>query len=293
MRIKLNAAPQLLFFILTLSFSSNVFSQTNLPDFTSVVEKNIPAVVIVNATKQVKNNFNNSPFNSPDIPDDLRDYFGRFFDPKNNNNQIERQMPSVGSGFILTSDGYIMTNNHVVSDSIEISITLSDETVLEAKLIGSDSRSDLALLKVDGKDLPIVSVATADNLKVGEWVLAIGSPFGFSHTVTAGIVSGKQRKLPNESYVPYIQTDVAINPGNSGGPLFNLSGDVVGVNAQIYTRTGGFMGVSFAIPSETMLDVFSQLKDKGKVTRGWLGVFIQEVDKNLAKSFGMANLQEL
>tara|TARA_Y100001960_G_scaffold35067_1_gene31819 strand:+ start:1006 stop:2421 length:1416 start_codon:yes stop_codon:yes gene_type:complete len=288
MRIKLNAAPQLLFFILTLSFSSNVFSQTNLPDFTSVVEKNIPAVVIVNATKQVKNNFNNSPFNSPDIPDDLRDYFGRFFDPKNNNNnQIERQMPSVGSGFILTSDGYIMTNNHVVSDSIEISITLSDETVLEAKLIGSDSRSDLALLKVDGKDLPIVSVATADNLKVGEWVLAIGSPFGFSHTVTAGIVSGKQRKLPNESYVPYIQTDVAINPGNSGGPLFNLSGDVVGVNAQIYTRTGGFMGVSFAIPSETMLDVFSQLKDKGKVTRGWLGVFIQEVDKNLAKSFGM------
>ena len=288
MRIKLNAAPQLLFFILTLSFSSNVFSQTNLPDFTSVVEKNIPAVVIVNATKQVKNNFNNSPFNSPDIPDDLRDYFGRFFDPKNNNNnQIERQMPSVGSGFILTSDGYIMTNNHVVSDSIEISITLSDETVLEAKLIGSDSRSDLALLKVDGKDLPIVSVATADNLKVGEWVLAIGSPFGFSHTVTAGIVSGKQRKLPNESYVPYIQTDVAINPGNSGGPLFNLSGDVVGVNAQIYTRTGGFMGVSFAIPSETMLDVFSQLKDEGKVTRGWLGVFIQEVDKNLAKSFGM------
>ena len=288
MRIKLNAAPQLLFFILTLSFSSNVFSQTNLPDFTSVVEKNIPAVVIVNATKQVKNNFNNSPFNSPDIPDDLRDYFGRFFDPKNNNNnQIERQMPSVGSGFILTSDGYIMTNNHVVSDSIEISITLSDETVLEAKLIGSDSRSDLALLKVDGKDLPIVSVATADNLKVGEWVLAIGSPFGFSHTVTAGIVSGKQRKLPNESYVPYIQTDVAINPGNSGGPLFNLSGDVVGVNAQIYTRTGGFMGVSFAIPSETMLDVFSQLKDQGKVTRGWLGVFIQEVDKNLAKSFGM------
>ena len=288
MRIKLNAAPQLLFFILTLSFSSNVFSQTNLPDFTSVVEKNIPAVVIVNATKQGKNNFNNSPFNSPDIPDDLRDYFGRFFDPKNNNNnQIERQMPSVGSGFILTSDGYIMTNNHVVSDSIEISITLSDETVLEAKLIGSDSRSDLALLKVDGKDLPIVSVATADNLKVGEWVLAIGSPFGFSHTVTAGIVSGKQRKLPNESYVPYIQTDVAINPGNSGGPLFNLSGDVVGVNAQIYTRTGGFMGVSFAIPSETMLDVFSQLKDEGKVTRGWLGVFIQEVDKNLAKSFGM------
>ena len=180
-----------------------------------------------------------------------------------------------------------MTNNHVVSNSDEISITFSDQSVLEATLIGSDPRSDLALLKVDGRDLPTVSIGTTKNLKVGEWVLAIGSPFGFAHTVTAGIVSGKQRKLPNESYVPYIQTDVAINPGNSGGPLFNLDGDVVGVNAQIYSRTGGFMGVSFAIPSETMLDVFSQLKDSGKVSRGWLGVFIQEVDKNLAKSFGM------
>ncbi len=287
MQINHKSFLKLTLFALAFTYLTNVFSQTGLPDFTTVVEKNIPAVVIVNATKTVQADFNNSPFNSPDIPDELRDYFGKFFDPKNGNNQNQRSTPSFGSGFILTNDGYIMTNNHVVSNSSEILITLSDETVLEAQLIGSDSRSDLALLKVDGRNLPIVSVATADNLKVGEWVLAIGSPFGFSHTVTAGIVSGKQRKLPDESYVPYIQTDVAINPGNSGGPLFNLSGDVVGVNAQIYTRTGGFMGVSFAIPSETMMDVFNQLKDSGKVTRGWLGVFIQEVDKNLAKSFGM------
>ncbi|MEC8996509.1 MAG: Do family serine endopeptidase [Pseudomonadota bacterium] len=287
MQINHKSFLKLTLFTLAFTYLTNVFSQTGLPDFTTVVEKNIPAVVIVNATKTVQAGFNNSPFNSPDIPDELRDYFGKFFDPKNGNNQNQRSTPSFGSGFILTNDGYIMTNNHVVSNSSEILITLSDETVLEAQLIGSDSRSDLALLKVDGRNLPIVSVATADNLKVGEWVLAIGSPFGFSHTVTAGIVSGKQRKLPDESYVPYIQTDVAINPGNSGGPLFNLSGDVVGVNAQIYTRTGGFMGVSFAIPSETMMDVFNQLKDSGKVTRGWLGVFIQEVDKNLAKSFGM------
>ncbi|MEC7832300.1 MAG: Do family serine endopeptidase [Pseudomonadota bacterium] len=287
MQINHKSFLKLTLFALAFTYLTNVFSQTGLPDFTTVVEKNIPAVVIVNATKTVQAGFNNSPFNSPDIPDELRDYFGKFFDPKNGNNQNQRSTPSFGSGFILTNDGYIMTNNHVVSNSSEILITLSDETVLEAQLIGSDSRSDLALLKVDGKNLPTVSVATADNLKVGEWVLAIGSPFGFSHTVTAGIVSGKQRKLPDESYVPYIQTDVAINPGNSGGPLFNLSGDVVGVNAQIYTRTGGFMGVSFAIPSETMMDVFNQLKDSGKVTRGWLGVFIQEVDKNLAKSFGM------
>ena len=266
---------------------SNIYAQNNLPDFTSVVEKNIPAVVIVNAVRKTTNNFNNSPFNSPEIPEDLRDYFGRFFDDHDGNNRIERRTPAFGSGFILTKNGYIMTNNHVISNSSEITITLSNQTVLEAELIGSDPRSDLALLKVDANDLPTVSVSKGDTLKVGEWVLAIGSPFGFDHTVTAGIVSGKQRKLPNENYVPFIQTDVAINPGNSGGPLFNLNGEVVGVNAQIYSRTGGFMGVSFAIPSETMLDVFNQLKNGGKVSRGWLGVFIQDVDKNLAKSFDM------
>ena len=180
-----------------------------------------------------------------------------------------------------------MTNNHVIANSDEITITMSDQTELSAKLVGSDERSDLALLKVDADDLPTVNIGTSENLKLGEWVLAIGSPFGFDHTVTAGIVSGKKRNLPNESYVPYIQTDVAINPGNSGGPLFNLNGDVVGVNAQIYTRSGGFMGVSFAIPAETLSNVYKQLKKDGKVKRGWLGVYIQEVDKDLAISFGL------
>ena len=278
---------RLIFFSVLLLIWHDTYSQNNLPDFTSIVEKNIPAVVIVNVVKKNPNNFNNSPFNSPEMPKDLRDYFGKFFDHRNGNNGERRQIPAFGSGFILTDDGYIMTNYHVISNAEEISIRLSDQTVMEAELIGSDPRSDLALLKVDGEDLPTVTVGTTEELKVGEWVLAIGSPFGFDHTATAGIVSGKHRRLPNENYVPYIQTDVAINPGNSGGPLFNLDGDVVGVNAQIYTRSGGFMGVSFAIPAETMLDVFSQLKNEGKVSRGWLGVFIQEVDINLAKSFGM------
>ena len=163
----------------------------------------------------------------------------------------------------------------------------NDKSSYEAKLIGSDKRSDLALLKIDAENLPTVKIASGDNVKLGEWVLAIGSPFGFNQTVTAGIVSGKQRKLAGDNYVPYIQTDVAINPGNSGGPLFNLSGEVIGVNAQIYSRTGGFMGVSFAIPSDTVNDVYYQLKTKGKVSRGWLGVYIQEIDDKLAKSFGM------
>ena len=180
-----------------------------------------------------------------------------------------------------------MTNHHVVNGADKILILTNDQSSYEAELIGSDKRSDLALLKIDAKNLPTVKIASGDNVKLGEWVLAIGSPFGFNQTVTAGIVSGKQRKLAGDNYVPYIQTDVAINPGNSGGPLFNLSGEVIGVNAQIYSRTGGFMGVSFAIPSDTVNDVYYQLKTKGKVSRGWLGVYIQEIDDNLAKSFGM------
>ena len=225
--------------------------------------------------------------NIPDLPDEFKPFFDKFFDEEQNAPRGSRKAPSFGSGFILTNDGYIMTNNHVISNADEIMVTLSDQTELSAKLVGSDKRSDLALLKVDASNLPTVKIGTSDDLKLGEWVLAIGSPFGFDHTVTAGIVSGKKRNLPNESYVPYIQTDVAINPGNSGGPLFNLDGDVVGVNAQIYTRSGGFMGVSFAIPAETLSSVYKQLKNDGKVKRGWLGVYIQEVDKDLAVSFGL------
>jgi serine protease Do len=263
-----------------------LYSNPSYPNFTEVVEKNIPAVVIVHAKKNITGISNINP-NMPNLPEELKPFLDKFFDGENNNPGAPRKAPSFGSGFILTKDGYIMTNNHVIANADEIKITLSDQTELSAKLVGSDKRSDLALLKVDADDLPTVKIGTSENLKLGEWVLAIGSPFGFDHTVTAGIVSGKKRNLPNESYVPYIQTDVAINPGNSGGPLFNLNGDVVGVNAQIYTRSGGFMGVSFAIPAETLSNVYRQLKKDGKVKRGWLGVYIQEVDKDLATSFGL------
>ena len=267
---------------------TKIFSADSLPNFTEVVEKNIPSVVIVNAKKNIGQNNNPRP-NIPNVPDEFKPFLDKFFNgmPTPPPGSQSRKTPSFGSGFILSADGYIMTNNHVISNADEITIRLSDDTVLDAKFIGQDERSDLALLKVEANNLPTVSIGDSNNLKLGEWVLAIGSPFGFDHTVTAGIVSGKKRNLPNESYVPYIQTDVAINPGNSGGPLFNLQGEVVGVNAQIYTRSGGFMGVSFAIPAETLSNVYRQLKDDGKVKRGWLGVFIQQVDKDLAESFGL------
>ena len=275
------------FFLLLFSVFSISHAEGTLPDFTKIVEKNIPAVVIVNATRTITQNNKNPRLNMPGIPEEFRPFFDKFFDGNNGQGNRHRQAPSFGSGFILSTDGFIMTNLHVVNNANQITITFSDYTELDAKLIGTDKRSDLALLKVDADGLPVVTIGTSENLKIGEWVLAIGSPFGFDHTVTAGIISGKKRTLPNESYVPYIQTDVAINPGNSGGPLFNLNGEVIGVNAQIYTRSGGFMGVSFAIPSETLSDVYVQLKNGGKVKRGWLGVYIQEVDKDLAKSFGL------
>ena len=269
--------------IVNCSFLNSALS-SSYPDFTQIVEKNMPAVVIVNATRTT--NTTQNQFETPEgMPDEFNDLFKKFFDERQNS--PERRTPSSGSGFILSSDGYIMTNHHVVNGADKILILTNDQSSYEAELIGSDKRSDLALLKIKAKNLPVVKVATGDNVKLGEWVLAIGSPFGFNQTVTAGIVSGKQRKLAGDNYVPYIQTDVAINPGNSGGPLFNLSGEVIGVNAQIYSRTGGFMGVSFAIPSDTVSDVYYQLKTKGKVSRGWLGVYIQEIDDNLAKSFGM------
>ncbi len=272
------------YLLVALFYSTSAFAQS-YPDFTEIVEQNMPAVVIVNATRSKTNNNNNQFQTPPGMPDEFNDLFKKFFDERRD--MPERRTPSSGSGFILSSDGYIMTNHHVVNGADKIMILTNDQSTYEAKLIGSDKRSDLALLKIDSRNLPTVRIASDDNVKLGEWVLAIGSPFGFNQTVTAGIVSGKQRKLAGDNYVPYIQTDVAINPGNSGGPLFNLSGEVIGVNAQIYSRTGGFMGVSFAIPSDTVNDVYYQLKTKGKVSRGWLGVYIQEIDDKLAKSFGM------
>ena len=196
----------------------------------------------------------------------------------------------MGSGFIISADGYIVTNNHVVEGADSVLVRLIDRREFDAEIIGTDPRSDLALLRVDASDLPVVKLATAGELEVGEWVLAIGSPFGLDYSVTAGIVSAKGRSLPtenNENYVPFIQTDVAINPGNSGGPLFNLDGEVVGVNSQIFTRSGGSIGLSFAIPVSVVRNVVDQLKSEGRVTRGWLGVTIQDVDRNLAESFGL------
>ncbi len=271
-----------------------VAAQAQLPDFTELVEEASPAVVNISTRQKLPERMV-SGSGQLDIPDleGLPPMFREFFErnipqvPRAPGNGRQREAQSLGSGFIISADGYVLTNNHVIADADEIIVRLSDRSELKAKLVGTDPRSDVALLKVEGSGLPTVKLGKSEDLKVGEWVLAIGSPFGFDHSVTAGIVSAKGRSLPNESYVPFIQTDVAINPGNSGGPLFNLEGEVVGINSQIFTRSGGFMGLSFAIPMSVAMDVADQLKASGKVSRGWLGVVIQEVNKDLAESFGL------
>ncbi|MGE8294847.1 MAG: DegQ family serine endoprotease [Pseudomonas sp.] len=274
-----------------LLWGQSLLAQASLPDFTDLVEEASPAVVNISTRQKMPERAVAGQPGLPDLeglPPMFREFFERSIPqmPRNPGGR-QREAQSLGSGFIISPDGYIMTNNHVVADADEIIVRLSDRSELEARLIGADPRSDVALLKVEGKNLPVVRLGKADDLKVGEWVLAIGSPFGFDHSVTAGIVSAKGRNLPSDSYVPFIQTDVAINPGNSGGPLFNLQGEVVGINSQIFTRSGGFMGLSFAIPMEVAMQVADQLKADGKVTRGWLGVVIQEVNKDLAESFGL------
>jgi serine protease Do len=201
----------------------------------------------------------------------------------------DKQVSATGSGFVVTSDGFILTNAHVVKDADEVMVKLNDKREFKAKVIGIDLRTDVAVLKVNATSLPKVSIGNPDTIKVGEWVAAIGAPFGLENTMTVGIVSAKGRALPQENFVPFIQTDVAINPGNSGGPLFNLKGEVIGINSQIYSRTGGYMGLSFAIPINVAMDVMSQLRTNGKVIRGWLGIAIQEVTKELSESFGMKN----
>ncbi|WP_394352184.1 DegQ family serine endoprotease [Metapseudomonas otitidis] len=272
-----------------LLLGQTLVAHAELPDFTPLVEQASPAVVNISTRQKLPERAvaNQMP-DLEGLPPMLREFFERSMPqaPRGQGGR-QREAQSLGSGFIISKDGYILTNNHVVADADEIIVRLSDRSELEAKLIGADARTDVALLKVEGKDLPIVKLGKSDALKVGSWVLAIGSPFGFDHSVTAGIVSAKGRSLPNESYVPFIQTDVAINPGNSGGPLFNLDGEVVGINSQIFTRSGGFMGLSFAIPIDVAMSVADQLKANGKVNRGWLGVVIQEVNKDLAESFGL------
>ncbi|WP_336367118.1 DegQ family serine endoprotease [Marinobacter sp. C2H3] len=271
---------------------SQAASARSLPDFTDLVEENSDAVVNISTTTEPKGGpgVQGMPFSQDQI-EQMPEFFKRFFggpqSPFNGGQGNAEPRRSIGSGFIVSKDGYVLTNNHVVDGADKIIVRLSDRRELPAKVIGTDARSDIAVLKVDAKDLPVVDIGKSKDLKVGEWVFAIGSPFGFDHTVTAGIVSAVGRSLPTENYVPFIQTDVAINPGNSGGPLFNMDGEVVGINSQIYTRSGGFMGVSFSIPIDDAMNVFKQIREKGTVSRGWLGVLIQEVNRDLAESFGL------
>jgi serine protease Do len=276
---------------LLLAYVNPVFAK-DLPDFTELVEKQGAAVVNISTVQTVHGGggvpgFTMPPGMSEDDP--FYEFFKRFQPPAGQGGGQDYKTQSLGSGFIVSADGYVMTNAHVVSDADEVIVKLTDKREFKAKIIGSDRRADVALLKIEAANLPKVTLGDPSQLKVGEWVVAIGSPFGLENTVTAGIVSAKGRALPQENYVPFIQTDVAINPGNSGGPLFNMKGEVVGINSQIFSRSGGYMGLSFAIPIDVALDVQNQLKSSGKVSRGWLGIQIQEVTKELADSFGMKN----
>lgn len=274
--------------LLVLSHSAQA---NELPDFRALVKAASPGVVNISTTRAVASGPSMGGFDGEDIPEIFREFFGdRFPAPRSRGgqgSQPERQ--SLGSGFIISEDGFILTNAHVVREADEITVRLNDRRELQASVVGSDRQTDIALLKVEAEGLPALNMGDSAQLEVGEWVAAIGSPFGFDYSVTAGIVSAIERTLPRDAYVPFIQTDVAINPGNSGGPLFNLDGEVVGINSQIFTRSGGFMGVSFAIPMNVAMDVADQLRDQGQVSRGWLGVMIQPVSEGLAESFGMEN----
>ena len=259
-----------------------VHALSGLPDFRELVKQNHEAVVNISTEQSAAVGSDFPGLDDPDIDKRIEQYEN---DPRAPRSPFEGN--GLGSGFIISSDGFVLTNNHVVESADSVIVRLHDRRELRAKVVGTDPRSDIALIKVEASDLPTVVIGNSDQLEVGEWVLAIGSPFGFDFSVTAGIVSATGRALPNEAYVPFIQTDVAINPGNSGGPLFNLKGEVIGINSQIYSRTGSFMGLSFAIPIELAIDVSNQLKTVGAVSRGWLGVHIQEVTLVLAESFGM------
>lgn len=274
-------------------------AQVALPNFTALVQRYGPAVVNITVTQRASKTSLNLRRRGPGAQDgddgDDDDPFSQFFRgmpfgpngpqfqvPRNNGGIIQR---GLGSGFIVSADGYIMTNAHVVDGATEVTVKLTDRREFRAKVVGSDKKSDIAIIKIDAKNLPVVSTGSAERVNVGEWVVAIGSPFGFENTVTAGIVSAKARSLPNDSLTPFIQTDVPVNPGNSGGPLFNLSGEVVGINSQIFSESGGFQGISFAIPIDIALNVKDQLIAHGKVTRARLGVTIQDVNQQLANSF--------
>ena len=255
-----------------------------LPDFTGIVERNGPAVVNISVTHEVKTAANAPQFEGLDPDSPFFEFFRQFPGAVPHGSVPEHGM---GSGFIVSPDGVILTNAHVVADATEVTVKLTDKREFRAKVIGSDKPSDVAVLKIDATGLPTVKLGSSTNEKVGEWVLAIGSPFGFENSVTSGIVSAKSRSLPDGAYIPFIQTDVAVNPGNSGGPLFNMNGEVIGINSQIFTHTGGYQGLSFAVPIDLAVKVKDQLQQFGKVSRGRLGVTIQEVNQQLANSFGL------
>jgi serine protease Do len=256
---------------------------SGLPDFSALVEQTSPSVVNISVVGK--------PSRASINPNDpMFEFFRRFGIPVPQNPQQGGEGPAprgIGSGFVISPDGYILTNAHVVSEAVDVTVRFNDKREFKAKVIGSDKRTDVALIKIDASRLPAVRMGNADKVKVGEWVAAIGAPFGFENTVTAGIVSAKSRALPDESLVPFIQTDVAINPGNSGGPLFNLDGEVIGINSQIYSRTGGFMGLSFAIPIDVAMRVADQIKQFGRARHARLGVSIQPITRELADSFGL------
>jgi len=288
---KLLILPVIFLFV---TFTSVIANANILPDFVDLVKEQGKAVVNISTkqkSKSMQPGFGNLQI--PDLPEDspYYDFFEKFFGQLPKSPQGADPMPSIrslGSGFIITADGYVLTSAHVVDNADEIVVRMTDRRELLAKVIGSDKRSDVALLKIEAKNLPYLKPGKPDELKVGEWVLAIGSPFGFDNTATAGIVSAKGRSLPNENYIPFIQTDVAINPGNSGGPLFNMDGEVVGINAQIYSRSGGYMGLAFSVPIDLAMQVADQLRTGEKVKRGWLGVTIQDVNRELAEALDMA-----
>jgi len=287
--------PFLLAFFFVL-FSLPAQSQNRgLPDFTELVEKQGPAVVNISTTQTQRSGGKGAQPFPFDENDPMYEFFRRFIPrqpgmPGFPGVPREFESRSLGSGFVISADGYILTNAHVVDSADEILVRLTDKREFKARVIGTDKRTDVALIKIEAGGLPTVRLGDPGVLKVGEWVVAIGSPFGFDNSVTAGIVSAKGRSLPQEN-VPFIQTDVAVNPGNSGGPLFNMKGEVVGINSQIYSRSGGFMGISFAIPIDVAMEVQGQLRASGKVSRGRIGVVIQEVTKELAESFGLARAQ--
>ncbi len=268
---------------LLFAFAASVQGSSKLPNFVDLVAENSPSVVKINTV--TRSRAGDAP--NMQMPENVPEIFRHFFDHRY---MPRRDARSMGSGFVISEDGYILTNNHVIDGADEIVVRLIDRREFDATIVGTDPQTDLALIKIDADNLPSLKLGDSENVKVGEWVLAIGSPFGLDYSVSQGIVSAIGRSIPsggNQNYVPFIQTDVAINPGNSGGPLFNLNGEVIGINSQIYTRSGGSIGLSFAIPSNLAKDVVAQLKENGRVERGWLGVVIQDVDKDLALSFGL------